>query len=222
MTVRDFIPTKDDEFRIWTNNFMSYLMQIQGQIQFPPNTYQELSVLHTDFVNKLQIAEAESTRTKLTIEAKTEARELLESSLRAAIREYLTYNHLLTDVDRDGLGLPIHKTTHTPSPVATTYPDYEIDTSVIRRLTIHFKDQGSTKSKAKPPGQHGAEIRWAISDTPIVNVSDLKNSSFDTKTPFTLEFEGEDRGKTVYFCLCWENTRGEKGPWSEIISAIIP
>jgi hypothetical protein len=30
------------------------------------------------------------------------------------------------------------------------------------------------------------------------------------------------RGKTVYFALRWENTRGEKGPWSEIMSAIIP
>jgi hypothetical protein len=78
------------------------------------------------------------------------------------------------------------------------------------------------KSKAKPAGQHGAEIRWAISDTPVVDVAALARSSFDTRTPFTLEFQGHERGQTVYFCLCWENTRGEKGPWSEIQSAIIP
>jgi hypothetical protein len=34
--------------------------------------------------------------------------------------------------------------------------------------------------------------------------------------------EDTDRGKTVYFCLCWENNRGEKGPWSEIVFAVIP
>jgi hypothetical protein len=32
----------------------------------------------------------------------------------------------------------------------------------------------------------------------------------------------EDRGKKLYFALRWENTRGEKGPWSEIHSTIIP
>ncbi|MDR1273488.1 MAG: hypothetical protein LBK12_02965, partial [Odoribacteraceae bacterium] len=66
------------------------------------------------------------------------------------------------------------------------------------------------------------EIRWAISETPVVNVDDLTHSAFDTRTPFNLEFRGEERGKAVYFCLRWENTRGEKGPWSEIQSAIIP
>jgi hypothetical protein len=47
-------------------------------------------------------------------------------------------------------------------------------------------------------------------------------SIFDTRTPFTFAFDEFQRGKTVYFCLCGEKTRGEKGPWSEIISVIIP
>jgi hypothetical protein len=43
-----------------------------------------------------------------------------------------------------------------------------------------------------------------------------------TRTPFTLEFSGHERGKTVYFALRWENTRGEKGHWSPIQNAIVP
>jgi hypothetical protein len=50
----------------------------------------------------------------------------------------------------------------------------------------------------------------------------LSYSEFNTKPPFTLSFHGEQRGKTVYFALRWENTTGEKGPWSEIENAIIP
>ena len=118
--------------------------------------------------------------------------------------------------------MPIHKTTHTPAPIADTYPDYDVNTGTIRRLTVHFYDQGQKKSKAKPEGQHGAEIRWAILGSPPTKIDDLVHSSFDTRTPFTLQFDEDQRGKTVYFCLCWENTRGEKGPWSEIVSAIIP
>jgi hypothetical protein len=110
----------------------------------------------------------------------------------------------------------------TPSPVAGTYPDFDIDSGTIRRLTLHFFDQGSKKSKAKPKGQHGSEIKWAILSAPPASLTDLTNSSFDTHTPFTLEFDESQRGQTVYFCLCWENTTGQKGPWSEIQSAIIP
>jgi hypothetical protein len=118
--------------------------------------------------------------------------------------------------------LPVHKTTRTPAPVALTYPAYEIDRGTLLRLIIHFFDQGKEKTKAKPPGQHGAEIRWMISEVPVVDANELVHSSFDTHTPFTLEFGGHDRGKMVYFALRWENTRGQKGPWSEILSAVIP
>ncbi|MDR2361145.1 MAG: hypothetical protein LBD91_00235 [Prevotellaceae bacterium] len=89
-----------------------------------------------------------------------------------------------------------------------TSPDYDIDSGTTRRLTIHFFDQGSRGSKAKPAGQHGAEIRWAILETPPASINDLIRSLFDTHTPFMLEFD--------------ENQRGEKGPWSEIMSTIVP
>jgi hypothetical protein len=222
MLRNDFIPTKDRDFLSWVINFLKFLFPILARIAFPNEIYQELAAMRNDFQEKLETAEEPATRTKLTVLAKKNARKALEKRLRQVVKEYLTFNHAVTDEDRDGLGLPIYKTTRTPAQVATTYPDFDIDSSTIRRLTIHFYDQGQKTSKAKPAGQHGAEIRWVISDTPVVDVKDLTHSAFDTHTPFTLEFEGHERGKTVYFCLCWENTRGEKGPWSEIQSAIIP
>ena len=218
----DYLPKKDQAFLVWALNFTTVLVSMLVRLGFPESVFQELMALRNTFSEKLTTAEAPATRTKAAVQAKNNARKAFEKRLRQVIKEYLTYNHALTDEDRDNLGLPIYKTTRTKAPVATTYPDFVIDSGTIRRLIIHFFDQGSVKSKAKPAGQHGSEIRWAILDTPPVDVADLIHSSFDTRTPFTLEFEGHERGKTVYFCLCWENTRGEKGPWSEIQSAIIP
>jgi hypothetical protein len=134
----------------------------------------------------------------------------------------LTWNHEVTDTDRDGLGIPIHKTTRTPAPVATEAPESDIDTSVIRRLIIHFFEKGNRHKKAKPAGQHCVEIAWTLSDTPVTRWDELIHSNVDTNSPFTLVFENDQRGKTVYFAIRWENTRGGKGPWSEITSAIIP
>ncbi|MDR0743629.1 MAG: hypothetical protein LBF05_04640, partial [Tannerella sp.] len=68
----------------------------------------------------------------------------------------------------------------------------------------------------------GVEIRWAILSAPPGSIDELIHSSFVIHTPFTLTFDESERGKKVYFILRWENTRGQKGPWSEIVSAVIP
>ncbi|MDR0749421.1 MAG: hypothetical protein LBF62_07605, partial [Tannerellaceae bacterium] len=81
---------------------------------------------------------------------------------------------------------------------------------------------GSTRKKGKPAGQHGVEIRWAFSEEPIDSTSRLTNSAFDTGSPAILTFESQEHGRTIYLALRWENTRGEKGPWSGIATAIVP
>jgi hypothetical protein len=163
-----------------------------------------------------------ATRTKLLTEQLLEAEKTFKEAYRKLYTGFLRESPLVTDNDLIAMSLPKRSTERNPSPVATTYPDYDVDSSMMRRLTIHFYDQGKVKSKAKPKGQHGAEIRWAILSAPPTKIDDLTNSSFDTRTPLTLEFGEEQRGETVYFCLRWENNRGEKGPWSKIENAIIP
>ncbi|MDR3132631.1 MAG: hypothetical protein LBU42_01235, partial [Prevotellaceae bacterium] len=112
---------------------------------------------------------------------------------------------------------------NTPSPVPGTRPAASVNTSQFRRISIEFYEDDGTHKKAKPPGVHGAEVRWAVFDNlREVHINDLTNSSFDTHTPLTLEFADEDRGKVLYFALRWENTRGEKGPFGAIMNAIIP
>jgi hypothetical protein len=88
-------------------------------------------------------------------------------------------------------------------------------------IDIHFFDKGSEK-KGKPFGVQGAEMISAVLDTPPASRAELTQSSFDTHSPFRLTFEESQRGKLFYYCLRWENTTGEKGPWNEIQSVLIP
>jgi hypothetical protein len=222
MNNSDFIPRKDADFLQWTVNFLAVLIKIFSRIGFPEAVCQQLIVLKDAFAEKFRIAEAPETRTKPAVRDKDTARKTLEKDLRKTIREYLSNNHLLTDTDRESLGLPVYKTTRTPSPVAAEAPDVEVDTSVIARLAVHFFKKGGSHKKGKPAGQHCAEIRWIIGETPPARWEDLIHSAVDTASPFTLAFENDRRGETVYLALRWENTRGEKGPWSEIMNAIIP
>jgi hypothetical protein len=153
--------------------------------------------------------------------AKNEQRKAYEKLLRLLVKNLQSNIHVTPD-DLRAMGIAVPSPGKTHAPVADKAPDVDVDTSTIGRLTIHFFEKGSRHKKGKPAGQHGAEIRWTFGEAPPTRWDELIHSEIDTNSPFTLVFENDQRGKTVYFALRWENTRGEKGPWSEIQSAIIP
>jgi hypothetical protein len=222
MKQHDFIPASDGAFLQWIINFLKQLSTMLTRIGFPTGEYQLLSTQRDDFAAKYALAGEPATRTKVTVANKNAARRLLEKTIRQDVKEFLNFNRVVTDGDREALGLPVHKTTRTAAPVAERHPDFDVDTGEIRRLKVHFFDQDKNHTKAKPEGQHGAEIRWAVCDTPPETIDELVHSAFDTRTPFALDFDENQRGRKVYFALRWENTRGLKGPWSPVTVSVIP
>jgi hypothetical protein len=222
MSYSNYLPRPDREFLAWTINFLKYLNYTK--FNFPEAVYQQLQQEKNVFANKLEVAEEPTTHTKVNVQEKNDARKVLEKDLRQSIAEYLTYNHLVNDGDRQLLGLPVHKTTRTPVPAPTEKPDFSIEAGTGSRLTVHYHahDEERERRNAKPFGVHGAEIVWAVLDAPPASYADLAHSVFDTRSPYTFQFDLSDAGKRFYCCLRWENTRGEKGPWSEIQNAIIP
>jgi hypothetical protein len=156
---------------------------------------------------------------------KTFLLEETEKAFREVYRQLYTglmkNSPLVTDEDLLAMGLPTrHGGGGVPTPVAKTYPWTKVEMPLIRRLSVDYG--GAEASHAKPAGQHGMELVSVISDTKPASVDELTHSHFDTRTPMVLEFTEEERGKTFWYAVRWENTRGEKGPWSEIMSAIIP
>jgi hypothetical protein len=217
----DFIPKADRTFLVWLKTLLAYLQTKIAVWGVPSAEFAAMQTMTTTFENALNVAENPSTHTVVTVQAKNDARKAVEDKTRVVVKGYVTYNPAVTNADRDAMGLPIHKTSRTPAPVPVTVPEAEVVLPSPAVVEIHFRDAES-EHKAKPTGVHGAEIAWAILDTPPADWKQLTRSSFDTHTPLRLTFEGADRGKTLYYALRWENTRGEKGPWSEIQSAIIP
>jgi hypothetical protein len=218
---RRSIPTKDTDFHerqeaITAKTEANLSVWSMNQTWFTGQLIPAKQAWETAWANWQDPAQ----RTPLITFIKNEKRKAYEKLLRILV-QMLESNPLVTDDDRRAMGIAIRSKTRTPVPPPDTYPEYIIDTSLIRCLIIFFRDLGS-KSKAKPRGIHGAEIRWAILDHPPLSVDELIHSGFNTRSPFKLTFSERERGKTVYFCLCWENTRGVKGPWSEIVMAIIP
>jgi hypothetical protein len=177
---------------------------------------------HTDFNTAFNIWRDVSTRTRamtVTLKEKEDAFKPEYRNLYASLKG----NPLVTNNDLVRMALPERSSGsgHMPIPVPLTVPDTKTLTPSPGVIEVQFYDP-LTLRRGKPHGVHGVEIVWAILDTPPVNWSELIHSAIDTKTPFRLSFEGEDRGRRLYFALRWENQVGDKGPWSEITSVIIP
>jgi hypothetical protein len=221
MEKTDYIPKSDGKFLEWVVALFLYVRA--HMIEWNITEVQLMPVDEQIAIYEAAYRRAEDpNRGKADVFAKNQARDTLKRTVRAFVKAWLAYNPAISDEDRERMALPVHKTTRTPAPVATIYPTFAINSGTIRRLLIDFFDPES-RSKGKPFGQHGVEVAWGVFDLPqTVHLRDLTHSTFATHSPALFEFEDEQRGKTVYFALRWENTRGEKGPWSEIVSAIIP
>lgn len=97
----------------------------------------------------------------------------------------------------------------------------KIDFSTRLQHTINFFDEGTPNKKAKPEGVHGCEIWAKIGGDAPKDQSELAYLATDTGSPYLKPFTSPDAGKTAYYWLRWVNTKGEQGPWSAPVSAMI-
>lgn len=103
----------------------------------------------------------------------------------------------------------------------TTYPIGRVEAGRLS-LVLHFVDVNTPMKLAKPEGVHGCEIHVALGDKPPADPSGYSFLALDTRTPYTHDFDAADAGKSVHYLLRWQNTKGQPGPWSEVVSAKIP
>ena len=145
----------------------------------------------------------------------------VRKAVRSLVNSRLRYNSAVSDEERIILGLRVHDAKPTPVPKPNTYPRAVVRPIALRQLCVEWRN-ASSNSRAKPAGVHGCEIRYAVLGAPPTSLDELTRSEFATRSRHIFSFEESLRGKTVYFVLRWESNRGEKGPWSDILRAIIP
>jgi hypothetical protein len=160
------------------------------------------------------------TRTKVITNEKNAAGKSYQPLLSMLIKG-LRVNPRLTEDQKIELGLFDYDTTPSTPGEIRSWPVATITPVGAGVLKIEWVDS-ITGKRGKSRYIHGAEIRSGIFTTPPKSVDEIPQSTFATRTPHVIEYDQSLRGQTVYFCFRWEDTRGNKGLWSEIISAIIP
>ncbi|MDR1284184.1 MAG: hypothetical protein LBK99_25710 [Opitutaceae bacterium] len=221
MNNADYIPRPQAVFNNWQETLVAYLLANLGRFGLTTDMLDALMALQAAWRDAWALASNPDKRTKATVQAKNEALAAYKAGIRQFVNERLTYNKKVTNADRDNMGLPIHDTHPTPAPVSQDAPDITIRMPAARRLEILARVLANALRK-KPDGGHGWELRWIISLTQPTSLDQITHSEFSTRSAIVLDFDENQRGQRIWLIARWENTRGQKGPWTDILSAIIP
>jgi hypothetical protein len=217
----DYVPDNDRVLLTWATNMGVEVETHAGLWNINPTVWQQR------VAPKIQKYEAALTKAenpnhgKADTLAKNIAKKELIEAIRKFVKEFLTANSEITDDDRIRIGITVPKKTRKKAEKPKSVPNPAAKIKSAGVIVVEVTDSESGK-KAKPDLVQGFEFVYAFSETPVSNWDDLNHSLFSTKTTLEVVCPADKRGKIMYFATRWENTRGEKGNWSDIGNIMIP
>lgn len=209
-------PSKEGEFNTHVNVAVPYLLDNRVRLMISEPNQEAIDTGLAVWNEIFPLSQNVNTRTKTIVENKDASKSVLLQAMRTTFADIP--QSALTNEDRNTLNLEARSTTRTPAPVPTSRPVGQVNTSNRLEHIISFTDEGG--SHARPAKVRGCQI-WYKEGEPVLSVKELRYLATDTLSPFKHLFDVEDAGKTIHYWLRWENTRGETGPWSNVVSATV-
>ncbi|MEZ6113742.1 MAG: hypothetical protein R3C99_22430 [Pirellulaceae bacterium] len=216
----DYIPGSDADFDGFTVNLTTTINANLADYGLDAADVETLSAAQDAWNSAFPAYSAAVSAADAALAAKNSARESLSTAVREVVRR-IQANSSVTDAARAAIGVTVADTTKTPAAVPTTSPIGRVEQPNRLQHVIHFVDSATPTSKAKPAGIRGCQIWMKLGATPPASASELQYLATDTRTPYTVQFESSDANQTAHYWLRWENTRGQTGPWSPVVSATV-
>lgn len=217
---KDYIPQSDFELIDWLDNFHSQLSAKKGALNVSDTALAKLATLKDDYKSKKAATDAARIVYDTSLEAEKDARRLAIVEARSMAQQAQRVPSI-TNADRAELRLTVRDTEPSPPPAPDSFPVVTIDTSKRLRHGLKWVDNKTPTSRARPEGIAYTELQSYVGTTPPTDISQFKLVETYTKNSATIEYTSPDAGKTAYYNLRWVNSRKEKGPWSETVSATI-
>jgi hypothetical protein len=217
----DYIPQNDADMNVWQGNLVAIVESNLTTWSISTDDFAVVKSKQTTWTTAYTKASNKQNRTSADVLAKDDASYEYKKTIRGFVAQWLANNTKITDSDRTRMGLTVKSGTRTPTPAPATCPVGTVDFSQRQQHSISYYDEASAHSNAKPTGVHGCEIYMKVDGDAPKDASELAYVGTCTASPYTVKFDGAKAGKTVYYWLRWVNTRGEAGPWSTTISAMV-
>jgi len=225
---KDYIPSNSRQFSAFFDNMLLYVNQRKtawGHIPAP--AINALWTLKDDFDTALEEATGPSTSAQIL--ARQEAQTAATRAVRAFVNQYLRFAPV-TNVDRVEMGVPNRDTIPTTVPPPAVPVEGSLSFPAVGLVEV--RDIRASGEKRDERSKHGVRIYYGIigepSETNKFRISappatgdDLPHSVFTRRSRHRFDFTGEN-GRRVFFCMRFENSKGQAGPWGKVISAFVP
>jgi hypothetical protein len=216
----DYIPRTIAARIAWLANFAAGLAKNKAALSLTDPQVASMTTLQAALETARQdLATAEAAfRAKQAAADAAEEAAVAEARLRA---RQIQADPNVEDELRAELSLPLRDTTPTPPAPLTSRPIITIDFSQRLQHTLDYRDSATPTSRARPDNATGCEIRRHIGASPPAGTDQFVYLETDRSSPFEVEYGEEHAGKIASYILRWINANGDKGPWSETVSATI-
>jgi len=217
----DYIPLSDAKYNTWQFNLIEILIVNATAWGIPEDVITSLKAAQARWAAAYEIASNKQNRTAADVITKNEAGEEFTSAIRDTVQQWLARNPKVSDADRVRMGITVRSNSHTPVPPPSTSPVGSVDFSRRLQHTISFYDEAAGHSNAKPDGVIGCEIYLKVDGEAPKSVEEMNFQGICTASPFVVKFDSTKAGKTAWYWLRWVNRKGESGPWSIVVSAMV-
>ena len=215
----NYIPAKDSLLDTWMQNF-------QAVIAASPATYgllaadaTAITAAYNSYHAAYTLLTVPATKTAPNVAAKDTAKAAALVTVRG-YAQVIGNNQGVSNTAKSAAGLTVRATGRTPIPAPGTAPVLGFIGATPQVQTLKFADVSTPTTKKKPFGAIQMEVWSFIGTTPPVGgPAGCTFVGLFTKTPFALNYQAGDAGKTAYIYGRWVTRRGLTGPWSAVLSA---
>ena len=150
-------------------------------------------------------------------EAKGEAVDAMRDFANASIR----FNKKMDDPAKMVMGIHPKDTTPTSRGAPGSQPGTEVENTrnhyehLVRAINTERGDH------SKPADAYGVRYGWQKGGERPASGADLPRSKFSRKTSLVIQHTEADKSQTAFYSTCYENSKGEQGPWSPVVEAVI-
>ncbi|MDR0636901.1 MAG: hypothetical protein LBF87_07465 [Treponema sp.] len=221
MKSQDWVPKREQSF---VDLCLKWVMVLADAIKIAAFGWDQTEVTATlDKVNGFLTArnayEADNSTTKRL--AKDEAKKEAINAIRNFANSSIRFNKKMDDTDKLFLGIYPKDATPTRHNPPTSQP-----ITVVENSVNHFEHKVKAVSHAngdttKPEDAYGVRYAWQVGGVKPASGADLSKVKFSRKPTLVVTHTEADKGQAAYYASCYENSRGEAGPWSPVEEAFI-
>ena len=228
MGSNNYVPTNDSQFLDWGKTILQHAIENHTRWGLL-NPEPVLAPVLEDFETKLSMTTG-SNAGRVDLSAKRLARKDAERALRNFIQGFLARNQNVDELDRITMKIPIRDTTPTNVPPPSIPATGRLTFPAIGLVEICDIQTAGERSDRR--SKYGVRIyygviaeqadasRYRIAAPPKTG-DDLPFSVFTRLKRYRFDFTGNS-GREAFFCMRYENAKGQAGPWGKIISAYVP